>query len=201
MRRVAQALRVAPMTLYTYVPGKAEMVDLMLDVAYLRMARAATEGRPWRQRLTVVAEENRQLLTTHPWVAGVCTLRPPLGPGAIAKYEHELAALDGLGLTDVEMDDCLTYLLMFVQANARAASDTLAIRQETAMNDEQWWTCAGPVLRAMSTAAATPLQPVSGLRPVPNTAAPTIPSMPTASACNASSTGLPYSSTTGSDAT
>jgi AcrR family transcriptional regulator len=157
MRRVAQALRVAPMTLYTYVPGKAEMVDLMLDVAYLHMARAATEGRPWRQRLTVVAEENRQLLTTHPWVAGVCTLRPPLGPGAIAKYGHELAALDGLGLTDVEMDDCLTYLLMFVQANARAASDTLAIRHETAMNDEQWWTCAGPVLARYVDSGSHPL--------------------------------------------
>jgi hypothetical protein len=25
-------------------------------------------------------------------------VRPPLGPGQIAKYEHELAALDGLGL-------------------------------------------------------------------------------------------------------
>jgi hypothetical protein len=39
--------------------------------------------------------------------AYVSTLRPPLGPGLIGKYEHELAAFDGLGLTDVQMDDCL----------------------------------------------------------------------------------------------
>jgi hypothetical protein len=32
---------------------------------------------------------------------------PPLGPGLIGMYEHELAAFDGLGLTDVQMDDCL----------------------------------------------------------------------------------------------
>lgn len=157
MRRVAQALRVAPMTLYTYVPGKAEMVDLMLDVAYTRMARAATHGQPWRQRLILVAEENRQLFTSHPWVAGMCTLRPPLGPGSVAKYEHELAALDGLGLTDLEMDDCLTYLLTFVQANARAASDTLAIQRESAMTDEQWWSCAGPALARYVDSRSHPL--------------------------------------------
>jgi len=50
----------------------------------------------------------------------VSTLRPPLGPGLIGKYEHELSALDGLGLDDVEMDDCLSHLLTFVQASAQA---------------------------------------------------------------------------------
>lgn len=34
MRRLAQELGVAPMTIYTYVPGKAELFDLMLDAAY-----------------------------------------------------------------------------------------------------------------------------------------------------------------------
>src|SRR4029077_15957721 len=33
MRRVAASLGVVPMTLYTYVPGKAELLDLMLDSA------------------------------------------------------------------------------------------------------------------------------------------------------------------------
>jgi len=48
MRRVAKALGVAPMTLYTYVPGKAELLDLMLDAAYKSMARLDTSGQPWR---------------------------------------------------------------------------------------------------------------------------------------------------------
>ena len=50
MRRAAQSLGVVPMTLYTYVPGKAELLDLMLDAAYARMPRADTTGQPWRQR-------------------------------------------------------------------------------------------------------------------------------------------------------
>jgi hypothetical protein len=37
------------MTLYTYVPGKAELLDLMLDAAYAQMPRTDTTGQPWRQ--------------------------------------------------------------------------------------------------------------------------------------------------------
>jgi AcrR family transcriptional regulator len=146
MRRVAQALGVAPMTLYTYVPGKAELLDLMLDTVYAQMRRAEIAGRPWRDRLTTIADENRALFVSHPWAATVSVLRPVLGPGAITKYEHELSGFDGLHLTDVEIDDCLTYLLTFVQANARATVDARAAAQLTAMNDEQWWAAAGPLL-------------------------------------------------------
>src|SRR2546430_2174150 len=73
--------------------------------------------------------------------------RPPLGPGLMAKYEHELSALDGLGLDDVEMDAALTYLLTFVQAWARAAADAQAARQDTATDDEQWWAAHAPLLQ------------------------------------------------------
>jgi hypothetical protein len=73
-----------------------------------------------------------------PWAATISTLRPPLGPGSIAKDQHELSTLDGLGLTDVEMDDCLTYLLAFVQANAQARIDAHAIERDSAMDDQQW---------------------------------------------------------------
>ena len=38
----------------------------------------------------------------------------------MAKYEHELSAFDGLGLDDVTVDDCLSYLLSFVQTSAGA---------------------------------------------------------------------------------
>jgi AcrR family transcriptional regulator len=146
MRAVAQALGVAPMTLYTYVPGRAELLDLMLDAVHARTARRDTAGQPWRERLTAVAEENRALFTAHPWAAAVSTLRPPLGPGSTAKYEHELAALDDTGLDDVERDDCLTHLLSFVQANARAVAEAQAARRQSGLDDAQWWAAAGPLL-------------------------------------------------------
>jgi AcrR family transcriptional regulator len=157
MRRVASVLGVAPMTLYTYVPGKAELLDLMLDAAYARMPRADTSAQPWRTRVTAVAAENRALFAAHPWAATVSTTRPPLGPGLMAKYDHELAALDGLGLDDVDMDAALTYLLGFVQSWARAAADARAARLESELDDEQWWAVNAPLLARMVDETCYPL--------------------------------------------
>lgn len=157
MRRVAKALGVVPMTLYTYVPGKAELLDLMLDAAYKSMPRLETSGRPWRQRLAAIAEENKALFENHPWAATISTIRPPLGPGMMAKYEHELSALEGLGLDDVLMDASLTYLLGFVQAWARAAADARAVRHDTAMDDSEWWRASGPMLARVLDVTAYPI--------------------------------------------
>jgi len=157
MRRLAGNLGVVPMTLYTYVPGKAELLDLMLDAAYQRMRRTDTAGQPWRERVATIAAENRALFETHPWAVAITTGRPPLGPGLMAKYEHELAALDGIGLDDVQMDAALTHLLTFVQAWARAAADTRATRQDTDMDEEQWWATSGPLLAKVLDPGVYPL--------------------------------------------
>jgi Tetracyclin repressor-like, C-terminal domain len=73
---------------------------------------------PWQQRVTAIAAENRALFQAHPWAAAISTTRPPLGPGLMAKYEHELAAFDGLGLDDIQMDAALRLL-----ADLRALAD------------------------------------------------------------------------------
>jgi AcrR family transcriptional regulator len=157
MRRVAKALGVVPMTLYTYVPGKAELLDLMLDAAYTDMPRHDTSGQPRRQRLAAIAEENKTLFENHPWAATISTIRPPLGPGVMGKYEHELSALEGLGLDDVLMDASLTYLLSFVQAWARAAADARAVQRDTAMDDKKWWATSGPLLARVLDEKAYPI--------------------------------------------
>jgi len=157
MRRVASIFGVVPMTLYTYVPGKAELLDLMLDAAYARMPRADTTRQPWRQRVTAIAAENRALFETHPWAAAIATIRPPLGPGLMAKYDHELAAFDGLSLDDIQMDAALTHLLTFVQAWAQATADARAARSESAMDDERWWAASQPLLQNALDPATYPL--------------------------------------------
>ncbi len=146
MRRVAQALGVGAMSLYTYVPGKAELLDLMLDTVFGRMPRSDLSGLPWRERLRAVARDNREMYERHPWVLAVSTSRPPLGPGMLAKYEHELKAFEGLGLDDIEMDDALTYLMGFVHSSAHSAADARASQREDSMTDEQWWAISGPLL-------------------------------------------------------
>lgn len=153
MRALAARLGVSAMTLYTYVPGKAELLDLMLDALYAAMDRPPWRaGEPWRERVRVVADANRALYAAHPWAARVSTARPPLGPGLMAKYEHELGALDGAGLDDVELDAALAFVLGFVQANAVAEQDA-----EQAGDDAAWWEQAGPLLARVIDAERYPL--------------------------------------------
>jgi len=146
MRQVARNLGVATMTLYTYVPAKDELLDLMLDQVYLRMLRPDRPDRHWRERLADVANDNRALFTTHPWAAAVATTRPPLGPGQLAKYEYELRAFDGTGLGDVQIDASLSLVLQFVRSCALAELEVRRARSESGIDDEQWWSIAGPVL-------------------------------------------------------
>ncbi|MCI4085997.1 MULTISPECIES: TetR/AcrR family transcriptional regulator [Streptomyces] len=145
MRALAQRLGVTPMTVYTYVPGKAELLDLMLDDAYLHMERRPAEpGEPWQAHVARVAEDNRDLMVRHPWIADLAVTRPPLGPGVIGKYEYELAAFEGIGLTDTEMDAALTHLLGFVHANALAAADDAD--HNSRQSQEDWWAVSAPLL-------------------------------------------------------
>ncbi|MFD9591333.1 TetR/AcrR family transcriptional regulator [Kitasatospora sp. NPDC059973] len=157
MRRVAQELGVSPMALYTYVPGKAELLDLMLDTVYATMPRSAPSDGGWRARVAAVADDNRALYRAHPWVASISTSRPPLGPGLMAKYEYELCALEGTGLPDVELDAALTHLLGFVQTCARMGADDRAAQQDSAMTDEQWWAANADLLARVFDAERYPV--------------------------------------------
>lgn len=145
MRRLADRLNIRPMSVYTYVPSRAELLDLMLDDAYSKMPRPTQDAASWEPRVRAVAGLNLDLHERHPWTAQLSTLRPPLGPGQLSKYDYELSAFDGSGLDDVTTDDALTYLLGFVR---NSALNMQAARQAAneGQADAKWWEQAGPLL-------------------------------------------------------
>ena len=145
MRRVAERLGVKAMSLYTYVPGKAELIDLMFDSVLAEVATSSLEGE-WRERLERVARENFALYLRHPWLLQVATSRPPLGPNVVAKYDRDLRAVDGIGLGDIEMDLVVQMVGDFVHGAARTAVAATQVAQRTGLTDEQWWERAAPVL-------------------------------------------------------
>src|SRR6476661_5122429 len=50
MRRVAERLGVGAMSLYRYVPSKAELLDLMVDAVYGERPAPADADGGWRER-------------------------------------------------------------------------------------------------------------------------------------------------------
>lgn len=156
MRRVATELGVGAMTLYTWVPGKAELVDLMVDAVLgevvdalggLTDAADASTVAPagWRDRLEAVARANWAVLERHTWLLQVATMgRPPLGPNVMAKYEVELRAVDGTGLDEVTMDAVVTLVNGFVSGAARGVLDRAQAERLTGISEDQWWEATAP---------------------------------------------------------
>ena len=167
MRRVAAELGVGTMTLYTHVPGKGELVDLMLDGVLGELyPDGEVPAGGWRDRLEAVARANWQLFLHHPWAVHVATGRPPLGPGLMRKYELELRAVDGLGLTEVEMDLLVSLLNGFVRGAVGGVQERSDAERATGVTEEQWWAATEPHLARVFDARRYPtaarVGPVAG---------------------------------------
>ena len=121
MQRVAGLVGVTKMALYRYVPGKAELVALMVETA-LGDAPPANAARPgWREQL---ADWTRQLGTVfhrHPWVLDATVGPRVLGPRELAWMEQALTALDGTGLSGAERMDAVVLLAGHVRSIAQQA--------------------------------------------------------------------------------
>nr|BFF17943.1 hypothetical protein GCM10025730_14640 [Promicromonospora thailandica] len=120
VRRLGDALGISTMSVYTHVNGRDDLLVLMADAACARMPRPGHGTAGWRTRVRRVAEANLALLLEHPWLLEIDDDRTAFGPGTIAKYDHELHALDPLDLADVARDAALTFVLDFVRGAARA---------------------------------------------------------------------------------
>jgi AcrR family transcriptional regulator len=147
MRKVAERLGVATMSLYTYVPGKAELLDLMLDAAAVSPGELATGT--WRERLERIAHANWWRYHRHPWMLEITMVRPVLGPNVIARYDQELAAVDGIGLTDIEMDAVVSLLAGHVEGAARRSLESVHAERRTGVSDQDWWEARAPILERL----------------------------------------------------
>ncbi|GAA3359298.1 TetR/AcrR family transcriptional regulator [Saccharopolyspora gregorii] len=146
MRGVAERLGAGTMSLYTYVPSKEDLIDVMLDTVYGETEPAGPELTGWRAKLEHVARQNWELHRKHPWTLEIGTARPVLGPKETAKYERELRTVDGIGLTEVEMDSVLSLVLGHARTAARGAAEAADAERRTGLTDEQWWQAHAPLL-------------------------------------------------------
>jgi AcrR family transcriptional regulator len=143
MRRLAGELGVGAMTLYTHVPGKGELVDLMHDAVLGEVYPEPPAG-GWRDRLAGVARANWDLYVRHPWAASVGAGRPILGPNLMRKYELELTAVDGLGLSEVEMELVLTLVGGFVRGTVGGLHEKAAAERDSGLTEDEWWAATEP---------------------------------------------------------
>ncbi|WP_293677699.1 TetR/AcrR family transcriptional regulator [uncultured Phenylobacterium sp.] len=147
MRRVAEAMGVSAMSLYTYVPSKAELVDLMFDRAMGAVPDPDDDLSGWRARLTFIARQRWALAERHPWVLDLALHRPPLGPNVLKKAEATIQALDGMGLAEEEMTLVAEVLQNYIAGALQVAREARDIERRSGITDEQWLELIEPVLQ------------------------------------------------------
>ncbi len=157
MRSLATALQASPMALYTHVGSRGDLLALMLDRVCGAMPRRPGPFDSWRERVAAMARDNRDLQLRHPWIVDLPATRPPPGPGLAAKYDRDLAALDGLGLGSLGMDQTLAALLDLAAGSARQAAAAGAARRESGLGDVEWWALHAPFLDRVFDPAAFPV--------------------------------------------
>lgn len=156
MRKVADRLGLKLMSIYTYVPGRAELIGLMVDEVAGEQSLPPHEG-SLRQRLTAIARQLWDEFHRHPWLLQVEDSRPWIGPNLSDRYEWQLAAIEGAGFTDLEMDQVVTLISDFTAGSARTSVDTRRTAQRSGISDAEWWEINAPVLERVMPAAAYPI--------------------------------------------
>ncbi|MFI6741362.1 TetR/AcrR family transcriptional regulator [Nonomuraea sp. NPDC050451] len=142
MRKVADRLGFTTMSLYRHVPGRDQLVDLMVDEVYGEGAGTPEEpeaGQGWRERLEAAARQGWRLRERHPWLAEVRGTRHLPGPNGVAHYDHMLSTLTGTGLTPSEVIAVVGMLGRFVDAEALTLAETRREERRSGVSEQDWW--------------------------------------------------------------
>jgi AcrR family transcriptional regulator len=98
IRRLASKLEARPMSLYSHIEHKEDLLDLMVDEAMKMAVLPGEVPADWREALRQIAQATRSAARAHPWMIATAFQRPLLGPHALRHVDQSLAAVANLAL-------------------------------------------------------------------------------------------------------
>jgi len=125
MQRVADRFGFTAMSLYRYVPGRAQLVALMIDTA-LGIAPQIGTSSGWQPALRAWTQEIYRVFRRHPWLAHATIHARPIGPRELSWLERAVATLAGTGLAGPEQVDAVLVLIGHVRNQVQAETGIAA---------------------------------------------------------------------------
>jgi AcrR family transcriptional regulator len=101
MRKLADELGVAAMSLYYYVPNKVQLIDGMIDIVFSEIEPPSLEH-DWKTAMRQRAISTRQALNRHRWAVGHMEGRTTHGPANLRLHNAVLGCLRAAGFS-IEM--------------------------------------------------------------------------------------------------
>ena len=146
MRSVGERLGRTAMALYTYVPGKTELVDLMYDRTLGELPASYSVSGGWRPAALELAGALWDLHLRHPWLLQVSPARPVLGPGEFHVQETLLRVLSETGLPLPRVRWVVSALFNVVRGSVQPAAESRQAARETGQSEEDWWDARSALL-------------------------------------------------------
>jgi AcrR family transcriptional regulator len=138
IRKVAGRLGIGAMSVYTYVPGRSELIELMIDRVY------ADHGIPdpalgWRERTEAWMRATWRTYTQHPWLLDYNMARLPVGPHVLDVDEALYAALAAAGFTGTDNVAVTNLIRWQLLGAARSVISDAAEERHTGVSAEAYW--------------------------------------------------------------
>jgi AcrR family transcriptional regulator len=98
IRRLADELRVKPMTIYHHLPNKDAIIDAMVDRVFAEIDLPPADEH-WKAAIRHKCLSARRVLLCHPWAPPLMESRTSPGPATLLHHEAVLGCLLGGGLS------------------------------------------------------------------------------------------------------
>lgn len=151
MRTVGERLGRTAMALYTYVPGKSELLDLMYDRCLAELPADYDTAAGWRTALTSWADDVCEFYVRHPWMLQVSQARPILGPNEYVMIETVTRVLFATELHPRILRRIVGTLSNFVRGAAQAIADAQQAATATGVSEAEWWYARSAMLEEAAT--------------------------------------------------
>jgi AcrR family transcriptional regulator len=145
MRRIAVSLNAGTMSLYRHVPGKDELLELMVDAVLGEIP--LPDHVEWRDRARAGAFRLRDLSLRHPWLPELLVAQPAMGPNALRGFESAVGPFRDLGCDITTASSIVSTVqghVLGVVSRELAEGETW---RRAGMTEGEWQHHVGPYVR------------------------------------------------------
>ena len=126
------------MSVYTYVPGRSELIELMIDRVYADHP-LPDPALGWRDRVEDWMRATWRVYHAHPWLMDYNMARLPIGPHVLDVEEALYAAMLAAGFTGADNVAISNLLRWQLLGAARSMIGDAAEERHTGVSAEAYW--------------------------------------------------------------
>jgi AcrR family transcriptional regulator len=156
MRGLAARLGTGTTTLYRYVTGKEELLELMVDAVNGELAIPASPSDDWRADMLTIARGNRAQLLGHPWLASQLVGRPAIGPNTLRSAEFAFGAMATVTADRTAAAVIVNSLLNLVRGVVVGELGEAEAQRRTGLTEGEWQWSLEPYVRGIIQAGTHP---------------------------------------------